>query len=78
MVLVEVDFPKGKRLQKKVTEQNEGLKTKYPFNGYPTIKIVDAEGKALGSKGGYSPGSGPEDYIKALDEILAKRPTPAK
>lgn len=74
VVLVKVDFPKGKRLQKDTKEQNDELKKKYPFNGYPTITIVDAEGKALGSKSGYRPGSGPADYIAALDGILKKSP----
>lgn len=72
VVLVKVDFPKSKRLPKDTKEQNEGLKKKYPFNGYPTITLVDAEGKALGSKSGYRPGSGPADYIAALEEILKK------
>ncbi|MBX7211475.1 MAG: thioredoxin family protein [Verrucomicrobiaceae bacterium] len=77
-VLVKVDFPKNKRLSPKTKEQNDELKKKFPFNGYPTITIVDAEGKALGSKSGYRPGSGPAEYIKALDDILKKGASAAR
>lgn len=73
VVLVKVDFPKSKKLPAKQQEKNDELKKKYPFNGYPTITLVDAEGKALGSKSGYKPGSGPADYITGLEGILGKK-----
>jgi len=44
-VLVEVDFPRMKHLSKKLQAQNDDLKGKYPFNGYPTIVILDGDGK---------------------------------
>jgi thioredoxin-related protein len=76
VVLVQVDFPQGKKLTKRVTEQNAKLQGQYKANGYPTILIVDPEGKELARKVGYSPGSGPDAYIQALDERIAKK-TPA-
>ena len=67
VVLVKVDFPHNARQTAKIKEQNEGLKKKYPFGGYPTVIVVDPEGKQLAKKTGYKPGSGPADYIAALD-----------
>jgi protein disulfide-isomerase len=66
VILVKVDFPKGIKQPKKVVEQNNELKSKYPFGGYPTVLIVDADGKVLTKKGGYSPGTGPAAYIEGL------------
>jgi thioredoxin-related protein len=72
VVLVEVDFPHSKPQTQKVKAQNADLKTKYPSNGYPTIVIVDATGKELARKVGYSPGSGPDAYIAALEGAMKK------
>lgn len=67
VVLVKVDFPHSKPQSAKLKEQNADLKKKFPFNGYPTIVIVDPDGKQVAKKTGYSPGSGPAAYIEALD-----------
>ena len=72
VVLVEVDFPHSKPQTQKVKAQNADLKSKYPSNGYPTIVILDTTGKELGRKVGYSPGSGPEAYISALEGAMKK------
>lgn len=54
LVLVELDFPHGKSQTKKLKEQNSGLKDRFGVRGYPTIIIVDAEGKEQARWGGYS------------------------
>ena len=72
VVLVQVDFPQGKRQSSKVKEQNAGLKSKYQTDGYPTIMIVDPEGKVLARKSGYSPKSGTDAYLEALNGQLGK------
>ena len=72
VILVEVDFPKNVRQSDKIKQQNADLKTKYPFGGYPTIVITDADGKELARKSGYHPGSGPVAYIADLDGTLKK------
>ncbi|MEP6672336.1 MAG: thioredoxin family protein [Chthoniobacter sp.] len=71
-ILVEVDFPRKKQLSKKLQAQNEELKGKFPFNGYPTIVVLDADGNELGRKTGYHPGSGPDAYLAELDAALKK------
>ncbi len=63
LVLVELDFPQGKRLSKKTKEQNDALKTKFGVRGFPTIIIVDAEGTEKARWGGYS-----KDFMTELKE----------
>lgn len=61
--LVELDYPRGKRLSKKVQEQNADLKKKYGISGYPTIVLLDSTGKETKRWGGYS--------AKFFDELKA-------
>jgi protein disulfide-isomerase len=72
VVLVEVDFPRKKQPTHKLQAQNADLKGKFPFNGYPTIVILDSDGKELGRKTGYQPGSGVDAYLAELDGVLKK------
>ena len=69
LVLMTVDFPHEKYQSKKLKEQNEALGKKYGVDGYPTVVLVDAEGKVLG-KTGYQEG-GPAKYVEHLKELLA-------
>jgi protein disulfide-isomerase len=70
LILVTVDFPQGERQSKKLKEQNEALSKEYGANGYPTILLVDAEGKKL-AETGYKEG-GAAKYVEHLKELLAK------
>jgi thioredoxin-related protein len=70
LVLVEVDFPQAKRQPKKLKEQNEKLQSEYSIQGYPTIIVLNAEGKNVG-KLGYMPG-GPAAFIAKLDGLKGK------
>ncbi|MFN7562312.1 MAG: thioredoxin family protein [Prosthecobacter sp.] len=54
LVLVELDYPRGKSQTKKLKEQNAALKSKFGISGYPTLIVVDAEGKEQARWGGYS------------------------
>jgi thioredoxin-related protein len=72
-VLVEVDFPRQKKLSEEQQKANAALKEKYAASsGYPTIVLLDADGKKLGQEVGYHPGSGPKDYIAKLEKITKK------
>jgi thioredoxin-related protein len=55
LVLVELDFPHGKHLSKKLHEQNAGLEKKYGVSGFPTLVLLDSTGKEIKRWGGYSP-----------------------
>ena len=48
LVLLYVDSPSDKSvLSEKARAQNPGLVKKYEIRGYPSVKLLDAEGKAL-------------------------------
>ena len=70
LVLVEIDFPQGKRQSKKLKEQNEKLKNEHGVRGFPTIIVLDSEGKKLGQLG-YMPG-GPAPFIEKLNGLKPK------
>src|SRR5215218_2627951 len=65
LVLVEVDFPQGKKQSKKLKEQNEKLKTEHAVRGYPTIIVLNSEGQKAGQLG-YQAG-GPVPFIEKLN-----------
>lgn len=67
LVLLEVDFPKGKELSPAERTQNQQLAMKYDVEGFPTIVVLDEEGKQIGVLG-YTPG-GPEAFIAELEKI---------
>lgn len=70
LILFEADFPRGKKLPEKVKRQNGELADQYGVRGYPTVYLLDAEGKKLGTTG-YQEG-GAEAYVKHLKELLDK------
>lgn len=72
LVLFEADFPQSKILTPKVKEQNDQLAKKYEIQGFPTILLLDADGKVLG-KTGYQPG-GAEAYVEHLKQLAAGKP----
>jgi thioredoxin-related protein len=72
VVLVRLDFPKNHPQSTRVKEQNTALKNRYPFDGYPTIVILDSSGRELGRQSGYNPGSGPNAYLAALEGTMRR------
>ena len=70
LVLVEVDFPQGKPQSKKLKEQNEKLQSKFGIQGYPTIVVLDGEGKKVGQLGYQEGGPGP--FTAKLDTFKGK------
>ena len=70
LVLMEVDFPHRKPQSDFLKKQNEELMQKFGVEGFPTIIILNSEGKALG-KMGYVPG-GPAAFISQLKAITEK------
>lgn len=72
LVLLELDFPNDKsKISKETQAQNAKLSKEYKITGYPTIVVLDKDGKELGRHVGYG-GETPEAYIKKLDGYLAK------
>ena len=72
-VLLFVDFPRRKKLDGAVVKQNAELARKYRINAYPTIKILDAEGKELKSQVGLPKGSkNVKTFLKWLKNASGK------
>jgi thioredoxin-related protein len=67
LVMLEVDFPRGKAQTEQQRQHNAKLSDKYPVEGYPTIIIASSDGRPL-AKAGYMPG-GPKAFIGALRKI---------
>ena len=70
-VLVELDFPQKKQQDEKIKVQNAKLQETYSIEGFPTIILADATGRAY-AKTGYASG-GPTPYLKSLDELRGTR-----
>ena len=70
LVLLELDFPQQKEQSQKLKDQNEKLSKEYGIEGYPTIVVLNSEGKKIGELG-YVKG-GPTAFIAELDKLKAK------
>jgi thioredoxin-related protein len=68
LVLVELDFPKSKPQSDELKAANKELSKKYGIRGYPTIIVLDAEGKELFRKVGYG-GTSAADYVAELAKL---------
>jgi thioredoxin-related protein len=70
LVLLELDFPRMKRMPPETAAQNERLMLKYGIQGFPTVVVFDSSGKPLGALG-YQPG-GPQAFIAQLEKLRSK------
>lgn len=71
LVLVEVDFPRKKKQSAELIKANAALQQKYGIEGYPTVIVLNKEGKKIGEIGSYQPG-GPKPFIASLEKIKKK------
>jgi thioredoxin-related protein len=67
LVLVEVDFPRRKPQSTKLKRANRSLEEKFKVEGYPTVVVLNSEGKKVGELGYQEGGPGP--FIKKLEEL---------
>jgi thioredoxin-related protein len=65
LVLVVVDFPNNSPQSDELKSANLALQKKYDVEGFPTLVLLNADGKEVGRQLGYEPGS-PEDFITKL------------
>jgi len=70
LVLMEVDFPRSKPQTAELKKANAALQDKYKVEGYPTIIVLNGDGKKVGELG-YQPG-GPKVFIAELDKLKKK------
>jgi len=71
LILMEADFPQKKEQPAELKKQNAALKKQYLAGGYPTVWLLDAEGKKLSEDLGELKG-GSKAYITKLTELVAK------
>jgi protein disulfide-isomerase len=72
LVLVEVDFPSRKPQSDALKKANESLKAKFKADeGFPTIVVLNSEGKEVWRQVGYMAG-GPKAWISKLNESKKK------
>ena len=68
LVLVELDFPKSKPQSDELKAANNELKKKFEIRGFPTVIVLDGDGKELFKKVGY--GNTPaKDYVAEIAKL---------
>jgi protein disulfide-isomerase len=67
LILVKIDFPRGKSQTAALKKQNQELAAKYNIQGYPTVIVLDASGQKVGELG-YMEG-GPQAFIAELEKL---------
>jgi len=68
LVVVELDFPRGKPQTPEVKKQNRELAEQYEIVGFPTIVVLSADGQKLWRYDGYFP-DGPAAFIAQLQKL---------
>lgn len=68
MVMVELDFPRGNLLSESQKSYNQEKQQKYGIQGYPSVLILDTDGKVV-VQTGYRPDGGAA-YVKFLEESI--------
>jgi thioredoxin-related protein len=67
VVLMEVDFPQDHKQSDALRKANDNLLQKYNVDAYPTLIILDSNGKEIGRQVGYDGGS-PATVIATLQK----------
>jgi thioredoxin-related protein len=68
-ILLEIDFPRGKQQSAELAQQNQTLAQRFGIEGFPSIILLNAEGKELGAMVGYDPRLGWQGYIDSLEKM---------
>lgn len=63
--LVEADFPHNKPQSAALKAANAALLKKYSVQGFPTLVVLNSDGKEIGRQVGYRPG-GPNAFIARI------------
>ena len=66
LVIVELDFPRKKEQSAELKKQNQELAEKFGIEGFPTLVLLDPQGKEAARNVGYLPG-GPEGFVKWVE-----------
>jgi thioredoxin-related protein len=67
-VLVELDFPRRKTQPRELTVQNQELASRFGVEVFPSVIILDSDGKKVGELLGYDPSITVQSYIDELEK----------
>ena len=68
LVLVEIDFPRRKPQSVEIRKQNQELAERYQVEGFPTLVVLNGEGKTLWRYDGFYTG-GIAAFLAELDKV---------
>lgn len=71
LVLVDIDFPRQKEQPEQLKKANEALQEKYNIEGFPTIIVLNGNGKELNRTVGYG-GQSAKQLIDELEKLKNK------
>ena len=66
-----LDFPRERKMDETQRIYNRGLSNKYNVTGFPTVIVMDAEGKVLYRESGYG-GNSAAAYVAIMKKKLRK------
>ena len=72
LICVLLDFPRGKELPKAQKDANQALLDRYQVQGFPTVLILNPQGKLV-KQTGYQPG-GSVNYVEFIKGVIAANP----
>lgn len=72
VVLLELDFPRGKPQSSQLKAANQRLAQKFGVQGYPSVYFANAKGTPLGSRFGYVEG-GPSVWTRQAEQFMRSR-----
>ena len=67
LVLLEVDFPRNKKLSPEQQAANEKLANQFGIEGFPTVVLLDANGQPLGEIDAGA--DGPKRFIAGIEKL---------
>jgi protein disulfide-isomerase len=71
LVLVDIDFPQRKEQSEQLKSANEALSKKYNIEGFPTVIVLNGDGKELKREVGFD-GQSADELIAELEKLKKK------
>jgi thiol-disulfide isomerase/thioredoxin len=71
LVLVDIDFPQRKEQSEQLKSANQALSKKYNIEGFPTVIVLNGEGKELKREVGFG-GQSADELIAELEKLKKK------
>jgi thioredoxin-related protein len=72
VVVVEVDFPQNKPQADELKKANAELQDRFKVEAFPTLVVLDQNGKEIGRQVGYG-ADGPKAFIAKIEQFKAEK-----